>query len=385
MEEGLTLVEEPVFREKSVAEEEPAFREEATGESEALTEEELFSGEEEFMEEEEPAAEEASVFGELPAGESEALTEEELLSGEEPVVEEEQISGEEELLEEEPSVKEPASGQLPAGKASAQETKVSQKTPVVEREKAKVRSLTREEKELFAPFIQSRTAREQLVKAIDGISLAAYTGNVIITGEEGMDTLSLAKNMIREVQAADSNFSGKVAKISGTSLNRKDVAATLAQLKNGALIISKASGMNQETSDSLYKSLQQENLGIVIVLEDTKKAMDKFLDGHSQLKGSFTARMDVEALSNDMLVAFGKQYAREKEYSIDTLGILALHTRIEDMQTIDHVVTVVEVKEIVDEAIAHANRKTLGHFFDILFAKRYDEEDMIILSEKDFV
>ena len=106
--------------------------------------------------------------------------------------------------------------------------------PAVERDKAKVRALTREERELYAPFIQSRSAREQLVKAIDNISLAAYTGNVIITGEEGMDTLSLAKNMVREIQATDSNFSGKVAKISGHALNKKDTADTLSKLKNGA-------------------------------------------------------------------------------------------------------------------------------------------------------
>lgn len=257
--------------------------------------------------------------------------------------------------------------------------------PVVERDKAKVRALTREERELYAPFIQSKSAREQLVKAIDNISLAAYTGNVIITGEEGMDTLSLAKNMIREIQATDSNFSGKVAKISGHALNKKDAADTLSKLKNGALIICKASEMNDTTVNTLYKALQQENQGIVIILEDTKREIDRFLEKHEKLKESFTARMDVEALSNDTLVAFGRQYAREKEYSIDELGVLALHTRIEDMQTIDHVVTVVDVKEIVDEAIAHANKKTLKHFFDVLFAKRYDDEDMIILTEKDFV
>lgn len=257
--------------------------------------------------------------------------------------------------------------------------------PTVERDKAKVRALTREERELYAPFIQSKSAREQLVKAIDNISLAAYTGNVIITGEEGMDTLSLAKNMIREIQATDSNFSGKVAKISGHALNKKDAAETLNRLQNGALIICKASEMNNKTVDTMYKALQQENQGIVIILEDTRKDIDRFLDKHEKLQESFTSRMDVEALSNDTLVAFGRQYAREMEYSIDELGVLALHTRIEDMQTIDHVVTVVDVKEIVDEAIAHANKKTLKHFFDVLFAKRYDDEDMIILTEKDFV
>lgn len=257
--------------------------------------------------------------------------------------------------------------------------------PVVERDKAKVRALTREERELYAPFIQSKSAREQLVKAIDNISLAAYTGNVIITGEEGMDTLSLAKNMIREIQATDSNFSGKVAKISGHALNKKDAAETLNRLQNGALIICKASEMNSKTVDTMYKALQQENQGIVIILEDTRKEIDRFLEKYEKLQESFTSRMDVEALSNDTLVAFGRQYAREREYSIDELGVLALHTRIEDMQTIDHVVTVVDVKEIVDGAIAHANKKTLKHFFDVLFAKRYDDEDMIILTEKDFV
>ena len=257
--------------------------------------------------------------------------------------------------------------------------------PAVERDKAKVRALTREERELYAPFIQSKSAREQLVKAIDNISLAAYTGNVIITGEEGMDTLSLAKNMIREIQATDSNFSGKVAKISGHALNKKDAAETLNRLQNGALIICKASEMNSKTVDTMYKALQQENQGIVIILEDTRKEIDRFLEKYEKLQESFTSRMDVEALSNDTLVAFGRQYAREREYSIDELGVLALHTRIEDMQTIDHVVTVVDVKEIVDGAIAHANKKTLKHFFDVLFAKRYDDEDMIILTEKDFV
>ena len=253
------------------------------------------------------------------------------------------------------------------------------------RDKAKVRALTREERELYAPFVQSRRAREQLVQAVDSISLAAYTGNIIITGEEGMDILTLAKNMIREVQMEDSNFSGKVAKISGNALNKKEVASILKDLKNGALIIQKAAELDVKTAGALNKALQQENVGIIVVMLDTRKEMNHFLSENEALHSCFTARMDVEALSNDTLVAFGRQYAREKEYFIDELGVLALHTRIETMQTSDHIVTVLEVKEIVDAAIRHANRKTIGHFFDILFAKRYDEEDMIILGEKDFV
>lgn len=255
----------------------------------------------------------------------------------------------------------------------------------VEREKPKVRALTREEKDLYGPFIQSRSGKEKLVKAIDSISMAAYTGNIIITGEEGMDTLSLAKNMIREIQMTDSNFSGKVAKISGQGMNARNVEETLEHLKNGALIIQKASKMEKPAVEALCKTLQKENFGIIIALEDTKKAIGKLFKVYPELQESFTARMDVEAMSNDSLAAFGRQYAKKQEYSIDELGMLALHTCIEERQTIDHVVTVLDVKEIVDAAIHHANRKTLGHFFDILFAKRYDEEDMIILTEKDFV
>ncbi len=344
-------------------EEEPAIaeyeEESATEEPETVTDMEVTQG---------PATEIPEVSEETTA-EIEEASEESVAEAKEEAKEEVKEEPEEQAVEEVPEDEQP---QTP-------------EPPVVERDKAKVRALTREERELYAPFIQSKSAREQLVKAIDNISLAAYTGNVIITGEEGMDTLSLAKNMIREIQATDSNFSGKVAKISGHALNKKDAADTLSKLKNGALIICKASEMNDTTVNTLYKALQQENQGIVIILEDTKREIDRFLEKHEKLKESFTARMDVEALSNDTLVAFGRQYAREMEYSIDELGVLALHTRIEDMQTIDHVVTVVDVKEIVDEAIAHANKKTLKHFFDVLFAKRYDDEDMIILTEKDFV
>lgn len=268
---------------------------------------------------------------------------------------------------------------------SAEPEQAAEADEPVEREKPKVRALTREEKELYGPFIQSRSGKEKLVKAIDSISMAAYTGNIIITGEEGMDTLSLAKNMIREIQMTDSNFSGKVAKISGQGMNARNVEETLEHLKNGALIIQKASKMEKPAVEALCKTLQKENIGIIIALEDTKKAIGKLFKVYPELQESFTARMDVEAMSNDSLAAFGRQYAKKQEYSIDELGMLALHTCIEERQTIDHVVTVLDVKEIVDAAIHHANRKTLGHFFDILFAKRYDEEDMIILTEKDFV
>ncbi len=273
----------------------------------------------------------------------------------------------------------------PIRKESAQEEENASQEAPSGREKPRVRALTREEKELYGSFIQSRSSKEKLIAAIDSISMASYTGNVVITGDEGMDTMTLAKNMIREVQMTDSNFSGKIAKISGSSFNQRNVTQTLDGLANGALIIQKASQMDRETADALYKALQQEKYGLIVIMEDTRKAMNKFLGVYAKLAECFNARMDMEALSNDSLVAFGKKYAREMEYSIDELGILALHTRIAEMQTSDHVVTIRDVKGIMDEAIRHANRKSMGHFVDILLAKRYDEEDMIILRENDFI
>ena len=381
VEELEEITEEPATEEPVEELTEAAPVEEAEQEPvEELPEEDTVEELAEEPEFEEPAEPEAEIYEQEEIVDEEQAEPEEAMDDEpveEPTAEAVESVDEETAREE---IELTAEETPEAGEAPEQPER-----PAVERDKAKVRALTREERELYAPFIQSRSAREQLVKAIDNISLAAYTGNVIITGEEGMDTLSLAKNMVREIQATDSNFSGKVAKISGHALNKKDTADTLSKLKNGALIICKASEMNDATANVLHKALQQESQGIVIILEDTKRDIDKFLEKHEKLRECFTARMDVEALSNNTLVAFGKQYAREMEYSIDELGELALHTRIEDMQTIDHVVTVVDVKQIVDEAIAHANKKTLKHFFDVLFAKRYDDEDMIILTEKDFV
>ncbi len=247
------------------------------------------------------------------------------------------------------------------------------------------RSLTKEEKELFAPYIQGRESRQQLIQALDAISLAAYTGNVVITGREGLDTIGLAKSLIREVQQNDDNFSGKVAKISGASLNKRDVEEIVSGLVNGALIIQKAGDIKEDTAKSLYKILQQENRGIIVILEGTKRAINTFFEKYGLLESCFNARIDMEALSDDALVAFANKYAREHECSIDEFGMLALHRTIADRQTSDHAVTVLEVKEIMDDAIASANRKTIGHFFSILAAKRYDDEDMIIIRENDFV
>ena len=248
----------------------------------------------------------------------------------------------------------------------------------------KARELTKEEEEMYDSLLQSDSDREQLARAIDSISMAAFTGNLVITGEPGMNTLELAKKVIYEVKQSDSNFSGKVAKIPGKAMNNKDVVKLLDDLKNGALIIEKVSDVEDKPIAELQKNLQRENFGIIVALLDTKKAINKFFKAHEGLRPMFNARVDMQPLSNDALANFARVYAREQEFSIDNLGMLALHTRIDELQTADHAVTTTDVKEIMDDAIKSASRKTIGHFFDIILGRRYDEEDMIVITEKDF-
>ncbi len=249
----------------------------------------------------------------------------------------------------------------------------------------KGRELTEHEKEEFAPFIHHRRTRHQIAEVIDNISLASYTGNVIVTGEEGTESTAFAKLLIKDVQSNDSNFSGKVAKISGSVLNKKDITETLNKLANGALIVENAAALKKPSVDILLREMNQEEKGLILVLEDTKNRMDAFLAKNKDLQEVFNLRVDLEALDDQTLVKYARKYALEQEYSIDDLGILALHTRIADMQTGDHEVTLSEIEELVDEAIYYADKKTPKHFFDVLFGNRYDDEDMIILREKDFM
>lgn len=251
--------------------------------------------------------------------------------------------------------------------------------------KEELRDLTEEEKELFGSFLQTKGARRRFLKALDLISLSAYTGNVIITGEGDLDTLKMAKNIMKDLQNTDANFSGVIAKVTGSSLNSKSVESTINKLNNGGLIIEKASGMNSQAVMKLLKALNQEQTGIVVIMEDNKKAMKRMLAAYPSMEPFFNARIELEGLHNDALAAYGRQYAAYLEYAIDDLGMLALQTKIEDRQTSDHIVTVTEVRELVDEAIYHVNRKNLGHLFDLVLGKRYDDNDMIILREKDFI
>ena len=247
-----------------------------------------------------------------------------------------------------------------------------------------VRQLTSEELALFQGFIQTKKGKTELAKSLDNISLASYTGNVCVIGDSAEEALSLAKNVIQYAKTTDSNFAGKVGKVSGESLNGKDVAATVERMQNGGLIVEKASGMDTETVEELVKTLNQENQGILVILQDGKRELRKLLKDNEKLAEIFNVEIEIEQLSDDALVAYGRQYAEHEEYAIDEMGILALHTRIDEMQTSDHIVTVADVRELVDDAIYHATRFSPKHVLDIILGKRYDEDDMIILKERDF-
>ena len=248
-----------------------------------------------------------------------------------------------------------------------------------------VRPFTEKEHSLFDNFAVTKRIKKQTVFAIDNMTLASYIGNVVITGEPGMDTIQMAKNLIRAYQELDANFSGKVAKTTGKKLNNREIRETLERLNNGALIIEKANGIKEEKLYELAVTLNQENLGIIIIIEDTKKEITKLFQKQAMISDYFNLRIDLVEMDTNSLVEYAKNYAFSKEYSIDELGILALYSRIANMQSGNHVVTKMEVKDIIDEAIWRSKRNKIKGFVDILFSKRYDHEDMIILKERDFV
>ncbi|MCQ2549196.1 MAG: hypothetical protein MJ134_04055 [Lachnospiraceae bacterium] len=358
--------EEPVEETPVESTEEPVVTEEPA-EIEAVAEEAPVSVEEETVEAEEAPATEVSVVSEEVA---ETVTEVEAPA---------EVAAEEETTEvsEEDQAEETVEDTEEPEETEEEETESSQK--------AMIRELTEEERVLFAPFIQTRGARKRFVTGLDQIELEAAVGNAIVTGNGDSGTVELAKNVMKDIQLTNSKFSGKIAKITGTSLNSKNVELTIAKLGNGGLIIEKASGMTSQTVQKLVDGLQNAESGIVVILEDNKKSVKRMLAAYPHLKTYFPIRLEVEELNDDALASYGKQYAEHLEYAIDDMGMLALHTRISDMQTSEHIVTVAEVREIVDAAIARANKKNIGHLFDVMLGKRYDDDDMIVLREKDFM
>ncbi len=305
---------------------------------------------------------------------------------------EEEVTAEETAKEEEPeAVYEESEPEENTGEENAAEEEAAErekdrerKLPEELRPVLNDRPLSPEEKELFESFVHSRKSKSQLLHVLDNMSLAAYTGNVLITGEKDAGAMNFARNLVRDMQMSDSNFSGKAAKITGKALNGKKPGDVIDKLKNGARIVADAGGMNCSTAEELVKALQTESKGIIVMLVDTKGAINSLLEVNEVLTDPFNTRIDIEALNDRALVAYGKKFAYDKEYGIDEMGVLALHTRIADMQTAEHSVTTSDVRKLVKEAIRHAGKKTPKHFLDVLVGKRYDEEDMIVLREEDF-
>lgn len=380
--------ESPVEEANAVTMVQPEERKPAEAESREPVREDAPEAAYEYEAEEAGQAETAEAIEEALWEETDdAAQEAEVQEASEEITEEDDVQAFEASEAVEESAQEAAEAVTEEAEAEIQEEVGTQKEekPADETAAGHVRDLTDSERELFAPFIHHKRTRRQVANVLDHVSLASYTGNVVVTGEEGTETTAFAKLLIREVQAADSNFSGKVAKISGSVLNKKDIAETLNKLANGALIVEGACALKKPSVETLIREMNQEDKGLILILEDTKGKMDAFLAKNKGLSEVFNLRVDLEALDDQTLVKYARKYALDQEYAIDELGILALHTRIADMQTGDHEVTLAEIEELIDEAIYYADRKTPKHFFDVLFGNRYDEEDMIILREKDFM
>lgn len=246
------------------------------------------------------------------------------------------------------------------------------------REVKAVNDLTPEEKELFAQFIYSKKMKAQLIDTLENITLAAYSGNVLISAESSETAVELAKKIVRHVQMTDGNFSGKVAKISAENLNKKSVEDTLEKLVNGALLIENASEMKKETIKNLLQGLNQDNTGILVILMDKKNGIQKLTDKIPYMKDFFTGRVDIIQMSMDMLISYSVKYARTQGYVIDDMGHLALSKSISERRRGNHAITVEEAKELMDEAIRRSKKRKL-------FGKaRKNEDGYVLLKEKDF-
>ena len=248
-----------------------------------------------------------------------------------------------------------------------------------------VRSFTPEEKARFGRFVQHKKIRRQLVAVLDQIKEVDAPGHIIVTGEEGLANMKVVKGIIKEIKNKNEALFAKVVKVSSDTLNKKTVSATFSHITSGIIIIEHASKMKKDSIADLMKILNGSESKLMVILEDSKPGIDELLLGDTEFAKVFPHRIDLNALDNQSLVEYAKNYAFEHEYAIDEFGILALHTRIAEMQTADHEVTTAEIEEIMEEAMYFADRKNPKHFFDILAGKRYDKEDMIILREKDFL
>ncbi len=242
-----------------------------------------------------------------------------------------------------------------------------------------------EERKIFSEFLSTHDLPEEIRAAIDGMDMQGSTGNIVITGNEQSVRMKLAQALAKCWEEKSASFEGKIACIDANKFNTKDVRKSLGALNGGILVIAHSGDLEDSTLQDMRKCLEDPDSRAIIILEENNMAARRMEKTFGWFNSIFSQKIDIPEYTNDDLVFHGREYARGKEYTIDDMGVLALYTRIDEMQTADHFVTVDEVEDIVDQAIRHADRRTPQHFIDLIVGKRYDDNDLIVLREKDFV
>ena len=250
--------------------------------------------------------------------------------------------------------------------------------------------LTEEQKKLFSYFVPVHGMSEQLVEVLqnDKRCKSRYgtsrTGNLLIIGRKGSGKTVLAVDVVKAIQKARRVKQGKVGIVTADVLNKKDAAEILKKVHGGALIIERASRLSRQTIETMCEVMEGQTGELLVVLEDQRKPMEKMLEAYPQFAKKFTSRLELPVFINDELVTFGQTYAKENGYKIDEMGILALYSRIDMLQRDERVVTVADVKEILDDAIENSQKASLKKFVKKLMGKDTDDSDRILLREEDF-
>ena len=249
--------------------------------------------------------------------------------------------------------------------------------------------LTEEQKKLFSYFVPVRGMSEQIVEVLDNDRRAqregtSKTGNLLVIGRKGSGKTVLAVDIVKAIQKQRSLKQGKVAIVTGESLNKKELTNIIQKLRGGAIIIENAGKLNARTVKELNYLMEKKTGELLFVLEDQRKPLERLMTANPEFKKKFSSKLELPVFINDELVTFGQTYAKENGYKLDEMGILALYSRIDVMQREDHAVSVAEVKEIMDEAISHSQKANVKHLARRVFGKGTDDSDRIILKEEDF-
>lgn len=263
------------------------------------------------------------------------------------------------------------------------ENKKAEKVPAIT-------ALNEEQKALFSYFVPVDGMEQQICKALTGVRAkfsedpVSPTGNLLIQGGAGCGKTVLATAFVKALQREAKCPNGKIGKIDAEALNRKDIPGLLKKIAGGCLIIERAGEIDRETAVKLSLLLENDTSGLLVIMEDTRAGLTQALSKDEGLSRKFTEKIVIPVFTSDELVAFGKAYANDLDYEIDAMGILALYNRISNIQRLDHATTLTEVKDIIDQAIERAEKKSLKKAFSIITSRRYNEDDYIILREKDF-